>query len=245
MLVGRTTACDYPSTARRVQVVGGFGKPSLEKLVSLKPDVVLASALADPSVEKAIRRLGVDFRMLPTDSIEDYYKAVSVLGRVLGCEKRADAEIARVRNGLRKFEEMACKDKRIPKVYLEVWDRPFMTVGRKSFINDLIHYAGGSNIAGKMNQAYFNCSVEWIITSDPEVIICPAMKTGREVDVEARRGWSGIDAVRNHRVYVGIDNDLIYRLGPRILEGVGLLRSLIHPSLKSESRSWRLKTNKR
>ena len=234
LLVGRTSACDYPADAKKVEVVGGFGKPSLEKLVSLKPDVVLASALADPSVEKAIRRLGIDFRMLPTDSIEDYYNAVSVLGRVLRCEKRASAEIARVRDGLRKFEALSLKDTRRPRVYLEVWDRPFMTVGRKSFINDLINYAGGANIAGKMDQAYFNCSVEWIITSNPEVIICPAMKTGREADVEGRNGWKEISAVKNHRVYVDLNDDLIYRLGPRILEGVRLLRSMIHPPLKSE-----------
>jgi len=165
-LVGRTSACDYPPNTKNVELVGGFGKPSLEKLVSLKPDVVVASALVDPAVGSAISRLGIKFHLLPTNSIEDYYHAVETLGRILGRGKKASAEIARVRNGLRRFAELnaASKLKR-PRVYMEIWDRPFMTVGKKSFINDLINYAGGENIAGRLDHSYFNCSVEWIITS--------------------------------------------------------------------------------
>ncbi|NOY75378.1 MAG: cobalamin-binding protein [Kiritimatiellaeota bacterium] len=228
LLVGRTSACDYPEDAKKVEVVGGFGKPSLEKLLTLKPDVVIASALADPALVSSIKRFGIDFHLLPTKSIEDYYVSVATLGKILHCEKKAFAEIARVGKGLRRFAKLnAEKGFKRPSVYLEIWDRPYMTVGKKSFINDLITYAGGENIAGKLNQAYFNCSVELIITSDPEVIICPAMKTGREADVESRRGWKRISAVREHRVYVDLNDDLIYRLGPRILEGVELLRSLI------------------
>ena len=227
-LVGRTTACDYPAEAGRIEVVGGFGKPSLEKIVSLKPDVVVASALANTAMGAAIKQIGIEFHMLPSNSIEDYYKTVRLLGGILHCEKRAAAEIARVKKGLKRFVELNAKlTSGRPRVYLEVWDRPYMTVGRKSFINDLITYAGGANIAGDLNQAYFNCSVEWIIKSDPDVIICPAMKTGREADVERRNGWRKMTAVRNHRVYVDLNDDLIYRLGPRILEGIELLRSKI------------------
>ena len=228
LLVGRTSACDYPPEAEKIELVGAFGKPSMEKLLSLKPDIVVASALADPSLISSIRRFGIKFHLLPSKSIEDYYLSVTTLGRILHCEKTASAEIARVNTGLAKFEKLnAEKDFKRPKVYLEIWDRPYMTVGKKSFINDLITYAGGVNIAGKFDEAYFNCSVEWIITSNPEVIICPAMKTGRDADVENRRGWSNVPAIRNHRVYVDLNDDLIYRLGPRMLDGIILLRSII------------------
>lgn len=227
-LVGRTSACDYPPEAKKVEVVGGFGKPSIEKLVSLKPDVVVASALADLALMTSVKSFGIEFHLLPTNSIKDYYRSVETLGRILGCSRKAAAEIVSVRKGLREFAELNSKSgfKR-PSVYLEIWDRPYMTVGKKSFINDLIEYAGGRNIASSLDNAYFNCSVEWIIKSDPDVIICPAMKTGREADVEMRKGWRGISAVKHHRVYLDLNDDLIYRLGPRILRGVELLRSLI------------------
>ena len=118
-----------------------------------------------------------------------------------------------------------------------------MTVGGKSFINDLITLAGGENISGSLDEAYFNCSVEWIITSNPEVVICPAMKTGREADVKGRRGWKGIAAIRNNRVYVDLNDDLIYRLGPRILKGVAKLRSIIlNKNAKGEDGSSQTRT---
>ena len=227
-LVGRSSACDYPAEAKKIEIVGSFGKPSLEKLISLKPDVVISSALADPVLKTSIEQFGIKFYLLPGKSFDDYYKALKLLGDILGCEKKADSEIARVKQALANFAKInsALKKKR-PKVYLEVWDRPYMTVGNKSFINEMIKYAGGENIADNINKDYFNCSVEWIITSDPDVIICPAMKTGREADVKKRKGWQNIQAVKNNCVYVDLNDDLIYRLGPRVIEGIKLLRKMI------------------
>ena len=228
-LVGRSSACDYPAGVEKIESVGGFGKPSLEKLMTLKPDVVIASALADPAIKTSIEQFGIKFYLLPGKSIDDYYKTVATMGKILGCKKKADAEIARIREGLAEFAQKNSKSQlAVPRVYIEVWDRPYMTVGKKSFINDLIEYAGGKNIASRQNEDYFNTSVEWIITSNPEVIICPAMKTGREADVKNRKGWGNISAVKNNRIYVDLDDDLIYRLGPRVLEGVELLRKIIN-----------------
>lgn len=231
-LVGRSSACDYPKEAKKIESVGGFGKPSLEKLMTLKPDVVIASSLANPAIKSSIEKFGIKFYLLPGKSIENYYQTVAKMGEILDCKAKADKEIARVKTGLATFKNKSqVKSKgqlAIPKVYLEVWDRPYMTVGNKSFINDLIEYAGGENIAKSLDKDYFNCSVEWIITSQPEVIICPAMKTGREADVKKRNGWKNIPAVKNNRVYVDLNDDLVYRLGPRILEGIELLSNLIH-----------------
>jgi len=226
-LVGRSSACDYPEKAKKVESVGAFGKPSLEKLISVNPTVVVASALADPAVKPSIEELGIKFILLPGKSIEDYYSSVQKLGEILNCREKAEKEIRRFKTQLGKYRKESDKSRK-PKVYMEIWDRPYMTVGKRSFINDLIKYAGGNNIAAKRNEAYFNCSVEWIISSNPEVIICPAMKTGREADVKKRQGWSNIKAVKNGRIYVDLNDDLIYRLGPRTLEGIKLLNKLIH-----------------
>ena len=227
-LVGRSSACDYPVEAKKIESVGGFGKPSLEKLITLKPDVVIASALADPAIKTSIEQFGIKFYLLPTKSIDDYYMTVATVGKILNCKEKADTEITRIREGLAEFAKKKSKQQlAVPKVYIEVWDRPYMTVGKKSFINDLIEYAGGKNIASQQEEDYFNTSVEWIITSDPDIIICPAMKTGREADVKNRKGWKNISAVKNKRIYVDLNDDLIYRLGPRVLEGVKLLRDII------------------
>lgn len=230
-LVGRSTVCNYPEDAKKVPVVGNFGAPSMEKLITVKADLVLSSALKDRSLEKTIEGMGIKFLLLPTDSIEDYYIAVEKLGKLLDCEEAALKEITRIRNGLKGFREKAEKipfDKR-PLVYLEIWDRPLMTVGNRSFINDFIDYAGGRNIANKEGKDYFSCSAEWVIVSNPDVVICPAMEKGRIADVLKRAGWASISAVKHHRIYTDLDDDLIYRLGPRMLEGISLIHKCIFP----------------
>ncbi len=103
-----------------------------------------------------------------------------------------------------------------------------MTIGNKSFVNDLISYAGGKNIASDLNKEYFNCSVEWIILSNPDVIICPAMKTNRVADILSRDGWQNISAVKKKQIFTGLNDDLIYRLGPRILSGIEELKQCIN-----------------
>ena len=260
-LVGRSSACDYPKEAKKIESVGDFGKPSLEKLLTLKPDVIVGSALADPAIKSAIEQFGIKFHLLPGKSFQDYYKTVKTLGEILNCQDKAQKEITRVKEALANFAVMNKKMKDqesrrhqrenrrsttlrmgksqkqaclpikptsgIKSVYMEIWDRPYMTIGSKSFITDLIKYAGGENIAKLQNDDYFNCSVEWIITSNPSIIIAPAMKTGREADIKNRKGWQNIDAVKNNRIYIDLNDDLIYRLGPRIIDGIKLLRGII------------------
>lgn len=230
-LVGRSAVCNYPEDAKKVPVVGNFGAPSMEKLITVKADVVLSSALKDRSFEKTIEGMGIKFILLPTDSIEDYYIAVEKLGNLLDCKEEAVNEITRIRNGLKCYREKTeiIPFNKRPLVYLEIWDRPLMTVGNRSFINDFIDYAGGRNIANNEEKDYFSCSAEWVIISNPDVIICPAMEKGRIADVLKRAGWSCISAVKNHRIYTDLDDDLIYRLGPRMLEGIELIYKCVFP----------------
>lgn len=231
LLVGRSTVCDYPQKAKKIEVAGNFGAPYMEKLAELKPDAVIFSAMKDPSSRKTIEALGIKVLLLPTENIEDYYSAVKKLGELLNCRENAEKEIERIKSGLDMFKEKAATiplDKQ-PVVYLEVWNNPLMTAGRKSFLNQYISYAGGRNIAETQEKDYFNCSEEWIVTSNPDVIISPAMGKGREGDFAKRPGWDKIKAVKNNRIYINLNQSLIYRMGPRILESIALIRSCIYP----------------
>ena len=229
-LVGRSSACDYPEDALKIPVVGAFGKPSIEKIIEIKPDVVVATDLADPAVQKSIEQFGIRFFILPEKSISAYYQTVQKLGDILGCPDQAAAEIARIRDGLQKLTKLNNGLEHRPKVYMEIWHQPYMTVGKKSFINDMIKYAGGANIAGELDKDYFNCSEEWIIKSDPQIIICPGMKKGNIANIAARNGWKNISAVKNKQIYVELNQNLIFRLGPKLLEGIELLHSVIAQS---------------
>ncbi len=224
-MVGRSSACDFPIRVKKIPIAGAFGVPNLEQLVLLKPNIVVSSTLRDKGVIQSIENLGIKFYLMKMESFDDYYKIVNILGEILKCQTKAIEEIKRIKVGLTKFKN---DKKGKKKVYLEIWDRPYMTIGNKSFINDLIFYAGGENIANNLDKEYFNCSVEWIIKSNPDIIICPAMKTNRVADILSRKGWQNISAVKNKRIVTNIDDDLIYRLGPRVLDGINHLKEKIN-----------------
>jgi iron complex transport system substrate-binding protein len=159
--------------------------------------------------------------------LSDYPKALEKLGKILKCESVAAEKIYEFNKRIKQFREENKKIKHHPKIYLEVWNNPYMTVGRQSFINEMITCAGGINIASDIDNGYFNFSLEWLLKSDPDIIICPAMSKDAVKDVEKRDGWQKITAVRNHKVYTGIDNDILYRLGPRTIDGITFLRKII------------------
>ncbi len=230
-LVGRSSACDYPAEAKKLPVAGKFGVPSMEFIAGLKPDYIVSSGIRDDGIRKNIEELGIKFLLLPNETIDDYYMAVSELGRILNCNEQADKEIQRVKKIFdmeKKITGTIPSEKR-PRVYLEVWDNPLMTVGGRSFVHDLIAMSGGVNVAGKENIGYLKCSREWVILSKPDVIIAPAMGKFAGGEIKKRVGWSEIPAVKNDRIYTSMDESLIYRLGPRMTESLTIFRKCFFP----------------
>ncbi len=227
-LVGRSSACDYPPEVEKLPVAGAFGVPTIEKMLTLKATLVISSALKDKSTVDAVEQLGIKFLFLPAESIDEYRTSVTTLGAALGCEDKAKEEIARFDTCLKIIgEESPPTDRHKPLVYWEIWDNPPTTIGAKSFINDLIRRAGGRNIAESVDKGYFTCSWEWVLTSKPELIICPAMGKERMSDLEGRVGWKELPAAAAGRVYTQLDESLFYRLGPRTTEGMKILKSII------------------
>ena len=227
-LIGRTTACNYPKEAQKIISVGAFGQPSLEKLISLKPDIVVATALADENIKQTIEEYGIKFLLLPTDNFESYKETLRVLGDTLDCSSVANKEIMKFEKSLKEFAKANSQKSQHPKVYLEIWNNPYMTIGKKSFINTMINYAGGENIFRKIDKGYFNFSIESLIQSDPDIIIAPSMSADSVKIIENRPAWKNMSAVVNHRIYTNLNNDLIFRLGPRTMQGIKLLSAIIN-----------------
>ncbi len=230
-LVGRSSACNYPPAAKKIPICGDYKGPALEKLVQLKPDIVISSMLKDKGVIDNIERLGIKFYSLPATTLSDYPLTVKKLGEILNLKQAAAVEIARFTSKLKAFRIISQKiplAKR-PTVLLLVYDRPLMSAGKKSFINELITIAGGRNIAGDIDRSYFNCSMEWVMKNQPQVIVMPDSSLEKVTAICQRPGWRILDAVRNKRIYYQKHNDIIYRLGPRVLEGIAALQKYFYP----------------
>ena len=230
-LVGRSSACDYPEAVKQLPVAGNFGVPFLEHIANLKPDYVITTKLKDKASQQAMESLGAKVIMLEDRCFDDYIKSVKALGCILNCKAEAEAEATRFSKTLDEFKskaELVPVSSR-PKVYIEVWYRPLLTCGGKTFINEMVEYAGGVNIGRNEKAEYFSCSFEWILQENPDVIICPAMGYGKSAEISSREGWEHISAVKNNRIYTGMNQDMIYRLGPRTIDGITILRKYVWP----------------
>jgi iron complex transport system substrate-binding protein len=228
-VVGRTSACDWPEKALKVPVVGSFGRPSLELLASLEPDLVLDVDLADESIGDKITSMHIHREEIRCKTPDDIPPALRRLGSLTGHERQADSLAGVIERGLDTCRKEAVQRKKKTRVYLEIWNDPLWTGGKNSFVSAMIAYAGGENIGDAVDKEYFEISPEWVITQDPDAIACMYMSKAvpAKEQVMGRPGWSSISAVRNRRVEDNFDNRLYLRPGPRILEGIAGMKAFL------------------
>jgi iron complex transport system substrate-binding protein len=235
-LVGVTTVCNYPEAAQKLPEVGGMedGGVDLEKVLSLKPDLVVAIGLYQGATVEALRRLGLRVEVVPSQTVEDVFAAADRLGTLLGRQaeaKRLTTDIGRRIERVRKATSALPKERR-PRVFYQVWDQPLMTATRDTLIGRLIELGGGVNVFGDLSGRYVQVSPEAVLKRDPQVILAPTTHSSRvdPKNLAKRPGLAGVTAVRTGRVHV-LDGDLVSRAGPRVAEALELVARAVHPEL--------------
>lgn len=227
-LVGRTSACDFPLEARAIPVIGDFGVPSMERLAAASPTLVLELALADDAVGARMDRIGLNRRRIACDRLADIPPAIREVGRLLDRADRARELADAIEDRIGKLRASMPPLPQRPTVFVEVWHDPITTAGSESFVADLIELAGGRNIGSEAATPYYTVGSEWIVARNPDTVLTLYMTPGSNApSVTSRAGWSGIAAVRHGRVYGGLNNDLVLRPGPRVIEGVSLIRQCL------------------
>ncbi len=255
-LVGRTSACDYPpEIIKSVPVIGGFGAPSLDRLLATRPTLILDVDLEDETTASLMMQTGVRRVRVPCATLDEIPAAIITVGRLANCAaaqplaERIRRAVLERRNAVKVYQ---ASGQTVPTVFAEIWGDPLMTVGRNSFVSELIALAGGRNLGDEVtDKDYFPVSSEWVIARNPDIILCLYMtkagggqapgderglnagkkattenrKSNTGVRLSGRPGWAQIKAVRDNRVYGGFDNNLILRPGPRVLEGIAALQT--------------------
>jgi iron complex transport system substrate-binding protein len=228
-LVGRSSACNYPpESMNAIQIIGDFGVPSLERLLTAKPDAVLYTDLADLTLDPKLRKIGLNPVLIPCARLDDIPPAIIQLGRHLHRESEANTLATRLTQQI-----AACRAAppapHPPRVLVLIWNDPLTAAGRNTFISDLITLAGGKNIGDEINRDYFPVSGEWVLDRNPDIIFCFFMagKNSVKQQILQRRGWEHVAAIRDGCVYDGFDNDLVVRPGPRVMQGLELIRPTI------------------
>ena len=216
-----TDYCDYPPGAGTKPKIGGFVNPSLEAIVSLRPDWVVMTEDGNPRVlERRLRTLGIRTYIFKARRIKDLPQEIRTMGRILGVGTAADRRADWIETRIRRIEEGSgtASQQRVGKALFIVQPAPLIAAGKGTTIDDAFTILGIDNIAAAGKISYPKYSLEEIIRLGPD-----ALFFGRGRGMEERmkpliEKLSTLDAVRSGRVFfVG---EAIYRLGPRIASGL-------------------------
>jgi iron complex transport system substrate-binding protein len=224
LLVGNTNQCDFPEAARSVYKVGDFMSPDLERIVALRPGLVFITLPMHRQLLEKLNDMKVPVYVSRPADIRAVFKEIDTVAQLMGRKASGESLVVAMQRRLDSIPTFPDA----PRVYVEISGTPLMTAGSGTFINELLLRAGGRNVFASSVQEYPVVDPEAVLAADPEVILLlhPDM-TAR--DVEARVGWGGISAIKQSRVFEKLDEDLLFRPGPRIVDGVVLLAKLLHP----------------
>jgi ABC-type Fe3+-hydroxamate transport system, periplasmic component len=230
-IVARTDYCDFPEELKKVQSVGGFdGKTlSLEKILACKPDFVYGSKGMHDYLVTPLKKVGIPVYLSDANSIDAVIKEIKYIGTYTGHSKEAVQIENDIIKTIDSVQKRSASSKKV-KVYYEVWNSPFMSAGKTSFISEMIHIAGGENIFASLNEEYPMVSEEAIIVRQPDVILIPDMENETLASIEKRNGWQTIPAVRNKKIYF-IDSNICSRPGPRITQAIVIIAKQLHPEI--------------
>jgi iron complex transport system substrate-binding protein len=233
-VVGVTNYCDYPAEAKDKPKIGGFADPSVELIVKARPDLVLANTIHEKAV-KQLKDLGITVFARDARDTGEVLEKIRLAGRITGSASQAQLLTSSMEEKILKIREKVdnLPDSARPRVYFEIWHDPLTTGGGRSFLNDIVKTAGGANVAAGVDKDWIVFSNEVLLEKDPQVIFYVHHFTSGQSaeDIKKRQGWGGISAVKNGRIYMFPDENLVVRPGPRIVEGLEIMAAMLHPEL--------------
>ena len=233
-IVGVTSFCDYPDEAKRKTKVGGMSNPSLEAVVSLRPDIVVMTTDGNPKeFEERLHSLGIKTYVFRARKLSELPGGIREMGTALGVKQKADELAWKIESAINRFtvtrrsSTIAHHTSPIThyplpkeKVLFIIWPEPLIVAGPGTEIDDTITLLGGDNIASKARTSYPRYSVEEIIRQSPDVIfIGRGHRDMEDMSKALLEKIASVPAVKNGHVF--FLSDSLYRLGPRIVNGIG------------------------
>lgn len=227
-LVGNTDYCDYPAEAKQVAKIGDTMHPSVERIIALKPQIVLVSTASQlEAFTKQLDQQGIAVYVTNPGSLDEIFKSIAAFGEMFGTADQA----ARVAADLRKRSDTiarALAGATPVRVFYQVAGEPLYTIGREAYLTDLVKRAGGVSVTADVPDAFPRYSDEAALSAKPEAIILPTGGSMGTANSSVASPLRDSPAVRNNRVYK-INDDFLSRPGPRLLDGLEALAHALHP----------------
>lgn len=232
-VVGRTKYCDYPEAALAVTDIGSFNAPSIEKIIELAPDVVVASDFVSDDVRQQLEATGAKVITFNAANIDGILTNIVQAGQVTNANDKAKEIVEKMSADRKALVDKAKTAKTQKSVFFDIGK--FHSAGPGSTLDSMLTDLNAKNIAADGTEQWPTLSTEEIIADNPDVYI--SLYTKPE-DVKATPGFDKINAIINNQLiyfeYLTPESDMIQRPGPRIIEGMALIAESIYPEVFSK-----------
>jgi len=231
-VVGVTDLCNYPPEALNKTKVGGYYGPDIEKIIALQPDLILATDFHRFELIPTLEEQGFTVFAVAPQTLDDVLKSIQKVGKVTGKEEEATELVNDMQSKIEEIQELTQGLGERPQLFYVTWHNPIWTVGRNTWIDDLIWIAGGNNTFSQYFESGAMVEIEWVLFCNPEVIITSSWPdvyewamNSTELEVTAAR--------QSGRIYQSND-DLVQRPGPRLVKGLEWFAYFIQPEIFEE-----------
>lgn len=238
-IVGVTTYCDEPLEALEKEKIGNVTEIDLEKILSLQPELILASSLTPDETILRLHELKLPVFTLKSETIEQVIEDITKVAVLTGVETTGLRLTEAMKEQVKKISDLtqSIPDHQKPVVLHIIWHDPIWTAGNNTFINEFITLAGGKNLAEDI-QGYSTIDFEEILRRNPSIITVIENHGKNEENqlyqfVTTDNRLKTVDAVKNNRVYL-IDSNLVSRPGPRVVTALQSFAQIIHPEIFGE-----------
>jgi iron complex transport system substrate-binding protein len=228
-VVGVTTNCNYPPSAKRKEKIGGFFI-NLEKVVALKPDLIVMQEDAQRRDVDRLRNQRLPVMTIKPKNVDEVLASIVAVGQATGKEAAARALTAEMRRRLERARpksvglELLLRKR--PRALVIVGVEPLVVAGEGSFISDILKRAGVENVGARVRGEYPQYSLEKMIEENPSYLIVPRGLANFGKFQRDRR-WQNIEAVKNGKILL-IDQDIISRPGPRVVDAVEMVANFVY-----------------
>lgn len=222
-LVGVTTFCNYPLEAEKIQKVSDTQTPNIESIIALKPDVVFVSTASQlENFAKVLEEKNIAVFVTNPSNLDDVFKNLKTLGELFETREKTEKLIADLKQRVAATEEKT-KGKLPVKVFVQIDKDALYTVGKESFITDLIARAGGDSVTKTIETAYPKISKETALALKPDAIILSESPN----NLEPNEVFKNSNAVKNGKVFK-INADIISRPSPRLVDALEQIANFLH-----------------
>jgi len=228
-VVGVSSLDDYPPAAKAIAKVGD-SQANTESVMGRAPDLVVGYSGNEEALAP-IAKTGVPVLIFNPSSLAGIYANIDTIGRATGATLQAAALVAKMKAQVQAVVSTVAKTGTSPTVFYAL-DDTLWTAGPGSFVDELIHLAGGTNVAdknaGPATKAYFQLAAEQLVALNPDVVLLPETTFKSVAQFTGDPRFASLTAVKNGRVLL-INDVIITRPGPRVAEGLKALAAAIHP----------------